>query len=160
MGASWHLDPKLCAGNNVRAVTKPLACRLRGRKTAAGFSLVEVLVALTVLAIALAAVTKTASEGAGNAAYLRDKTLGNWVAMNKITELYAMNQWPPIGQSNGDSPMGGHEWVWTMEVSATPDQDIRRVEVEVRRHEDDAGIIVSRVAFLPKPRGRAGASGG
>ena len=123
-----------------------------GKTRRAGFSLVEVLVALTVLAIALAAITKTASNNAGNTAYLRDKTFADWVAMNKVTELYALNQWPSIGESTGDSPMGGHEWAWTMKVSDTPDEDIRRVEVEVRRDEDDANAIVIRVAFLPRPR--------
>ena len=49
---------------------------------AGGFTLVEVLVALSVIAIALAAVLKGASEGASSARYLRDKTLAHWVAMN------------------------------------------------------------------------------
>ncbi len=123
-----------------------------GKTRRAGFSLVEVLVALTVLAIALAAVTKTASESAGNAAYLRDKTFADWVAMNRITELYALNQWPTIGQSTGDASMGGHEWAWTMQVSDTPDEDIRRVEIEVRRNAADADPVLTRVAFLPRPK--------
>ncbi len=130
----------------------PADRRSSGRPHPGGFSLVEVLVALSVLAIALAAVTKAAGESAGNAAYLRDKTFANWVAMNKIMEFYALNEWPPIGERNGQAPMGGHEWTWTTKVSNTPDEDIRRVEIEIRRHEDDEDSVISRVAFLPRTR--------
>ncbi len=51
-----------------------------------GFTLLEVLVALAVLAIAMAALIKTGGENTRSAAYLRDKTLAQWVAMNVIAE--------------------------------------------------------------------------
>jgi len=123
------------------------------RSRRAGFSLIEVLVALAVLAIALAAVTKTASESARNAGYLRDKTMADWVAMNRITEMYALNEWPAVGRRQGAEPMGGRDWEWTTQVSDTADEDIRRVEVEVRRDKDEEDFLISRVAFLPRPGG-------
>jgi len=126
----------------------------RGDRTA-GFSLIEVLVAMAVLAIALAAVTKAASEGAGNAGYLRDKTLADWVAMNRIVEMYALSEWPDLGRRRGSVPMAGREWEWTTQVSNTPDEDIRRVEVEVRPEGKEGEPLITRVAFLPRPRAPA-----
>lgn len=113
-----------------------------------GFTLVEVLVALAVVAVALAALLKGSGEHARNSAYLRDKTLAHWVALNKIAELQIQPEWPSIGMQHGSSDMGVTDWHWVTSVSNTPDKDIRRLEVEVRYQEDDADPIITRIAFL------------
>ncbi len=120
-------------------------------QTLGGFTLVEVLVALSVIAIALAAVLKGASEGASNASYLRDKTFAHWVAMNVITELQIRAEWPSPGRKEGESEMGNRDWHWRQVISDTPDQDIRRLEVEVRYVEEDEEPLITRVAFIPRP---------
>ena len=120
---------------------------------ASGFTLVEVLVALSVIAIALAAVLKGATEGASSARYLRDKTLAHWVAMNTITEVQVRGEWPSPGRKEGEAAMGGRDWYWRSVVSDTPDADIRRLEVEVRYEEEDEESLITRVAFIPRPLG-------
>ena len=118
-----------------------------------GFTLIEVLVALSVIAIALAAVLKGASEGASSVRYLRDKTFAHWVAMNTIAEVQVRGEWPAPGSKEGEDAMGNRDWHWRQIVSDTPDADLRRLEVEVRYVEEDEEPVVTRVAFIPRPLG-------
>ncbi len=116
-----------------------------------GFTLVEVLVALSVIAIALAAVLKGASEGASNARYLRDKTFAHWVAMNLVTETQVRGEWPSPGRKEGKAAMGRRDWHWRQIISDTPDANVRRLEVEVRYIEEDEEPVITRIAFIPRP---------
>lgn len=116
-----------------------------------GFTLLEVLVALAVLAIALASLVKGIGANAANEAYLRDRTLAQWVAMNVVAEQQLAEKWPDKGKRQGSETMGGHEWFWRSEVSDTFDEDVRRLEVKVRGDDDhDSSPLASVVAFLPK----------
>ena len=74
-----------------------------------GFTLIEVLIALAVLAIALSAVIKGVSANANNAAHLRDRMLAHWVAMNKVTELQTNTTLPTPGVTTGTMLMAEHE---------------------------------------------------
>ncbi len=107
-----------------------------------GFTLLEVLVALAVLAVALAALIKTSTINAENAAYLRNKTLGHWVAMNVLTEIQLQEKSPTLGEKKGKTMMAEHEWFWTMKVSKTMDKELRRLDVQVRLREDEEPVAV------------------
>ena len=119
-------------------------------KRHAGFTLLEVLVALAVLALALGTLIKVGADNANNAAYLRDKTFAHWIAMNRIAELRLEEQWPATGTRRGDSEMGGREWHWEAEISDTSDKAIRRVEVAVFPFEERDSPLVLRIGFLPE----------
>jgi len=97
-----------------------------------GFTLLEVIVALAVLAITLAAVIKTTAENAENVRYLRDRTLAHWVAMNVLTDMQVRKAWPSIGKQEGSEMMAGREWFWIMHTSNTLDEELRRLMIEVR----------------------------
>ena len=124
----------------------------RSAKACCGFTLVEVLVALAVLAVALGGALKGASESATQAAYLREKTQAHWVALNKVAELQLLEGWPAIGIRRGTTELGRQEWHWTTTVSGTPDEDVRRLEVEVRARNEDEPLLLTRVALLVNPR--------
>lgn len=96
-----------------------------------GFTLMEVLVALAVLAISLAAVSKSMNAYIENAIYLRDKTLAHWIAMNKITELRLQSTFFSIGESRGKSLMSNREWTWELKVSPTIDPDLRQLDISI-----------------------------
>ena len=121
----------------------------RRRIAARGFTLIEVMVALAVVAIGLAAAIRIGANNAANAAYLRDKTLAQWVAENKTTELLLQTSWPPTGSANGSSTMAGSQWYWQTLISATADPRVRRLEVSAGREQDHP--MVHLVAFLPQP---------
>ena len=117
-----------------------------------GFTLLEVMVALAVLTIALAALIKGTADNANNAAYLRDKTLAQWVGMNVVAEQQLQAKWNEKGVERGDEEMGNHTWYWSAKLSKTFDEDVRRLEVEVRDSDArDTTPLVSLVAFLPRP---------
>ena len=122
---------------------------MRRRTTNRGFTLIEVMVALAVVAIGLAAAIRIGASNAANAAYLRDKTLAQWVAENKATELLLQTGWPPTGSADGSSTMAGSKWYWQTQISTTADERVRRLEVSAGR--DKAHPIVHLVAFLPQP---------
>lgn len=117
-----------------------------------GFTLIEVLIALAVLAIALSAVIKGVSANANNAAHLRDRMLAHWVTMNKVTELQVDTVFPPPGVTTGVMLMAEQEWAWQVTVSTTPDANIRRLDVEVRSRKEDKQPLDSVIAYAGQPQ--------
>ncbi|MEN8214817.1 MAG: type II secretion system minor pseudopilin GspI [Pseudomonadota bacterium] len=115
-----------------------------------GFTLLEVLVALAILAVALAAAIKVSAENAENARYLRDKTLAHWVAMNVLTEIQVRSEWPELGKKEGAAMMAEREWYWNMTVSETADNELRRLDVQVQSRQDGAPVAVL-VGFVGAP---------
>lgn len=120
------------------------------QRAARGFTLLEVMVALAVLAIALAAIIKGVGTQVSNQSYLRDRTLAHWVAMNKVAELQIARKWPEAGSETGSAPMGPHEWFWKTTVQNTPDPDVRRMDVAVSATEG-AEPVTTLVSYLLKP---------
>jgi len=100
-------------------------------RRAGGFTLLEILVALAVLAMAMGALVQSASDFTLNQAYLRDRTLATWVARNQLAEQQLASSWPSIGQKKGETRLGGREWRWVMQVTQTSEQDLRRLDIEV-----------------------------
>lgn len=98
-----------------------------------GFSLLEVLVALAVLAIALAATIKATGDQSALQAQMRDDLLARWVGANVVAEARLRETLPALGQREGRARMGGMEWAWRLSVSNTGEADIRRLDVQVFR---------------------------
>lgn len=101
-----------------------------------GFTLIEVMVALAVIALGLAAVIKTVTSTTNNTIYLRDKTFAYWVAQNQLAELEVEETSPAKGFTDGEEKLAGLTWYWTRKVDATEDPDTNRVEVSVRKDKD------------------------
>lgn len=127
--------------------------RLNVSRATGGFTLLEVLIALAVIAISLAAATTAISGSIRNASGLQQRTYAHWVAMNKMAELQLSNQWPSIRTTKGSSLMAKQEWYWSMKVTKTPDgyDLIRRVDVMVRLNEDDESPLVTLTGFVGRP---------
>ncbi|MDH3944904.1 MAG: type II secretion system minor pseudopilin GspI [Anaerolineae bacterium] len=106
-----------------------------------GFSLMEVLVALAILAIAMAGLIKVAGGSSANLAYLENKTIAHWVAMNQIAAARVAEQKPQMGMLQGEETMAGRDWGWSIDISETPDLDVLRLDVEVRRSDEDDEIV-------------------
>lgn len=122
------------------------------RTDARGFTLIEVLIALAVLAIALSAVIKGVGANANNTAHLRDRMLAHWVAMNKVAELQADTAFPAPGVTTGAMLMAEHEWAWQVTVSTTQNATIQRLDVEVRSRKEDKQPLDSLIAYIGQPQ--------
>jgi general secretion pathway protein I len=96
-----------------------------------GFTLVEVLIALAVVAIALLALTRAASVQVQSFDGLRERTLAGWVAANVLSETRLATAFPPTGRSDGRVQLATRDWRWTRDVQPTPTADIRRIDISV-----------------------------
>jgi len=117
-----------------------------------GFTLLEVMVALLVIAVSLGGAVKVIGNAANNSSRMSDKTFANWVALNKIAELRILKEWPRIGEYDGDTEMAGRKWQWKQKTIKTDDDNIKRVEVsvwDIRDKKSDPFVTV--VGFLAKP---------
>ncbi|HET9049548.1 MAG TPA: type II secretion system minor pseudopilin GspI [Chiayiivirga sp.] len=117
-----NLDPSHCRNR----VTTPRSWRAKS-----GFTLLEVLVALLLLSLTLVALVRLAGLDARASAQLRTGTLAQWVAANVLVETRLKTPMPGLGRSNGEATMGDERWRWTLEVSATDEPRIRRMDVTV-----------------------------
>ncbi|MDQ3796917.1 MAG: type II secretion system minor pseudopilin GspI [Pseudomonadota bacterium] len=122
-------------------------------KTVRGFTLLEVLVALAVIAIALASIIKVVGTGASNAGYLRDKTFAHWIAANRLAQMQIRNNaWPTLGTEDGKAKIAGRQWYWRTVTKNTPEPDMRRVDIEVRMEDDDdVPPLTTLTGFIAKP---------
>ena len=95
------------------------------------FTLVEVLVALAVVAIALAAGMRALAQSADGASSLKLRTLALWVAQNRLAQAQLAAPWPSRGTRSGDETQAGLRFVWRETVSDTPNPGFRRIEIVV-----------------------------
>lgn len=94
-----------------------------------GFSLIEVLVALTVFSVAALALVNLGGENIRSARAIEARVIAGIVAENRAAE--ALIDWPPLGETTGQDRAGGRSWRWVRRVSRTADQEIVRVDVLV-----------------------------
>jgi general secretion pathway protein I len=101
------------------------------RHATRGFTLVEVLVALVVVALGMGALLTTISSSANAIARLRDKSFAQWIALNQISLLRLSGQRPAEGVTSGEVDYAGGKWRWQRQVTDQGVAGILRVEVRV-----------------------------
>jgi general secretion pathway protein I len=97
-----------------------------------GFTLLEVLIALAIVALSVGALLGTVTSSASNVIYLRNKTLAEWVALNRLTEIRIAKLMPDKGKRTGNAEMGGQRWQWEEEVVELPVKGMFRIDVRAR----------------------------
>ncbi|MES2884705.1 MAG: type II secretion system minor pseudopilin GspI [Pseudomonadota bacterium] len=101
------------------------------RQRSKGFTLLEVLVAVTIVAIAMGALLSGFARYADQAGYIRQRTLATWVAHNRMNELMLEAGWPATGSKEDEMEMAGAEWRYRIEVRGTEDPLLRRIDLRV-----------------------------
>src|SRR5262245_13630598 len=96
-----------------------------------GFTLIEILVAVAILAVALAATTRAASVATDGALETRQRLLATWAAQNRVAEMRARRLFPAVATTRLTTEQGGLALVIDETVAETPNPVIRKVELAV-----------------------------
>jgi len=123
-------------------------------RSSKGFTLIEILVAMTILAVGVTALVSAAGASAWRADFLRDREMGRWVATNKLVELQVLPAWPDAGTKKSEVEMGGRIWYLNTITRKVEDPDLRRVDIEARTNQDSESYIYVVTGFVGNPEHR------
>jgi general secretion pathway protein I len=114
-----------------------------------GFTLLEVLVALAVIAVALAALVSAATTQVKVAERTRDKAVAGWVASNVFTEMKLREPFPEPGERTGTVSMANQRFAWRALVQSTQESDLRRIDLRISVKVDGAADqpVLTRTEF-------------
>ncbi len=116
-----------------------------------GFTLLEVLVALAIVAIALAAVARVDGVSLDSSAQVKQHMFATWIAQNRLAELTARHAFPELGTRTGPAAQAGSNFTWEEIVGVTPNENFRRVEIRVRAEGQQhiAATLIGYLALVP-----------
>lgn len=125
--------------------------------SAKGFTLVEVMVALVIVAVALPALLVSVYRQVDGTAYLRDKSVANWLAANKMAEIRlisSLNGKLLEGKNSGSEEMADREWYWWARGEKTTVDNFYRITVSVGPEADkESNTLITLVGFVEKNSG-------
>jgi general secretion pathway protein I len=106
-----------------------------------GFTLIEVLVALSIVAIALFAGTQATSALARSSQRQTDLLLAQICADNALYALRLSRQMPGVGETNGECSQAGRVFNVQLQVNPTPNPSFLRVQANVSDAQEKYGIL-------------------
>src|SRR5262245_16581397 len=110
-------------------------------KRSRGLTLIEVLIALAVLAIALTAIVRATIMNINEISYLRDKTIASWIAGNLMTQQQ-LGLTKNTSQHTDTTIFLGNEWYWSLDVTATKNPAVYTITIRVRRTSSAPPLVV------------------
>ena len=115
----------------------------------AGFTLLEVLVALVIVGTALGASLRAVGSLTQNSSDLRASMMATWSAENRLSQIRLAKEWPALGQRRFDCPQGELQLTCEENVFATPNPFFRRVEVNVFDTRNGERRIIKLAQVVP-----------
>ena len=104
-----------------------------------GFTLIEVVVAIAIVALGLGALFTVLANTAGNVGSLRERTFASWIAHNRIAEVRLATTFPSVDRATGELEYAGQRWKYEQVVSQTAVEGLRRIDVSVARQDAPVG---------------------
>lgn len=121
------------------------------RKSNLGFTLIEVLVAVSIIAVSLMAASRVALNALNSSEYLKLKLSADWVAQNRLETHSIYNEWMPAGVFRGQEEQAGILFNWEEEITDTPNPAFKKVVVNVYEPSNPDYSLRRLVGFLVKP---------
>lgn len=119
-----------------------------------GFTLVEILVALAIVAIALTAGMRALTQATDSATALKARTLALWIAQDRLAAAQIATPWPALGSYKGDAQQAGSSFVWQASVTTTPNPAFRKIEIVVAEPQTPDYALARLTGFLGNPEPR------
>ena len=119
-----------------------------------GFTLVEILVALAIVAIGLAAAVRATSQVITGTESARIRLLATWVAQDRLAERSARADWPAPGTATGSANQGPFAFAWREIVSATADPALRRIDIAVAEAARPDYVVARLGGYLFAPEAK------
>jgi general secretion pathway protein I len=98
-----------------------------------GFTLIEVLVALVIVALGMSGLLTALTRAAGDTGRLRERSFAEWVGLNQLATARLTANGPATGKSEGDVDFAGGRWHWLQQVTQMEIPGVHRIEIQVRR---------------------------
>jgi general secretion pathway protein I len=121
------------------------------RGTQAGFTLLEVLVALFIVGTALVAALQAIGSLTRNSEGLRTTMMATWSAENRLVQIRLAQTFPSVGKTSFACPQGNLQLQCEEEVIMSPNPLLRRVEVSVYDTANPQRRIIKLVQLVLKP---------
>ena len=97
----------------------------------AGFTLLEVLVALGIIGTTLGMLIVIAADGLRHSSHWRNSLIAQWIAANKASELTLQSTNLASGKQTGTVAMARREWTWAVQIDKTPDPHVFRLDITI-----------------------------
>jgi general secretion pathway protein I len=97
-----------------------------------GFTLIEVLVALVIVALGMGAVLSSLTSAADSETRMREKTFAEWVGLNQLATERLQARMPTIGKKESDVDFAGSRWHWQETVENMDVPGMLRITIQVR----------------------------
>lgn len=121
------------------------------RRVQRAFTLLEILVAVAILAVALAATSRAAATATDGALETRQRLIATWAAQNRVAELRARAVFPAAGTQRFATEQAGLALSVEEAVSDTPNPTIRRVDLAVSEARAPDRVITRLTAYVARP---------
>ncbi|MEO2267776.1 type II secretion system minor pseudopilin GspI [Pseudoalteromonas pernae] len=132
-----------------------LSCRSLAQGVTKGFTLIEVLVALSICAMAGIAAMQIAGEHINHLSSIEEQTYASWVAENQLVEIRAQgDKWPAKNGVKGKTELAGVTWYWQEEVVRTADSSFVKVVVSVFTDEKREQFAYELATYVDKEAGK------
>ena len=115
-----------------------------------GFTLIEVMLAMAIFAIAGVALVSSTSTHFRNLSLLETKMIASWVASNQLVEVSLDKSWPHKNNKKGKEELAGREWFWLQKVAKTNDENMSQITIEIRLDQTAKSSITSLSTYVVK----------
>jgi general secretion pathway protein I len=113
-----------------------------------GFTLLELLVAMAILAMTGVTLMRVSSEHIRSVSYLEELSIASMIAENQLQLVRLENKWPPKPQQEGQVEMAKRKWKWQQETLETDDPNFRMVRVKVSTEDNPEQVVSTLTTFV------------